>query len=152
MRIRMTSFFPDVNVWLALSDGKSPHNKVCWKWFRTISPDAHLFFCRVTQIGLLRLLSNQAVMGSETLTLEDAWRAYDFWTSDPRVELRTEPHGIDATFRDTAMHFGRQPASKMVGDCYLLAYAAECGATLVTFDKGLLDLARKRGYAAICPV
>ena len=147
----MTSFFPDLNVWLALSDGKSTNNKACWKWFRTIAPNDRVLFCRFTQIGLLRLLSNKAVMGSETLTLEEAWNAYDCFANDPRIEMRNEPRDIGATFRKMTMHFRGQSASKMVGDCYLLAYSATCGATLATFDKGLLELARKLGQAAISP-
>ena len=34
-----------------------------------------------------------------------------------------------------------QHASKWIGDCYLLAFAKESGARLVTFDKALASLA-----------
>ena len=143
----MISYFPDLNVWLALADSRNAHRKQTWNWFRGLPPDASIHFCRYTQIGLLRHLSNEAVMGSEMLTIQQAWKAYDGWTADARIALHQEPGGLDLLFRDMTMAFARQRATKMVGDCYLLAYAGACGSTLVTFDKGLLELARKRGYA-----
>ncbi len=76
---------------------------------------------------------------------------YDRWLEDPRVEFYPEPRGMDAAFRQATAQFGAQPASKSVGDCYLLAYSRECTATLVTFDRALLSVARKYGYAAIVP-
>jgi predicted nucleic acid-binding protein len=44
-----------------------------------------------------------------------------------------------------------QPATKAVGDCFLLASAKEVQATLVTFDQGLDRLARKYGHGAVIP-
>ncbi len=90
-------------------------------------------------------------MGERTLTLEKAWGVYDRWLKDPRVEFYPEPRGMDATFRQATAPFGAQPASKWVGDCYLLAYSKESNATLVTFDRALLTVARQHGYAAIVP-
>jgi len=58
---------------------------------------------------------------------------------------------LDAAFRQATAPFARRPASKWIGDCYLLAYAVESDATLVTFDKALLALAGKNRYAAIRP-
>ena len=147
----MTSFFPDVNVWIALSDATHVHGEASWNWLRQLAPDSMVLFSRFTQIALLRLLTNQSVMGSETLTLQQAWNRYDRWLSDPRIDLCPEPHGIELAFRETTEPFAAKTASKWVGDYYILAYAGACGATLVTFDKGLLDLSRKCGYAAISP-
>ena len=42
-------------------------------------------------------------------------------------------------------------ATKRVGDSYLLAWAMQSDATLVTFDRGLYELARKRGWTAVIP-
>jgi predicted nucleic acid-binding protein len=79
----MTLFFPDLNVWLALSDTGHAHSASAWKW-REILPDDHkLIFSRYTQIGLLRLLTNVSVMGDQTLTLRKAWGVYDRWLEDP---------------------------------------------------------------------
>jgi hypothetical protein len=91
MRTHMTLFFPDLNVWLALSDTGHVHSASAWKW-REILPDDHkLIFSRYTQIGLLRLLTNVSVMGDQTLTLRKAWGVYDRWLEDPRVEMYPEP-------------------------------------------------------------
>lgn len=90
-------------------------------------------------------------MGEQTLTLRQAWEVYDRWLSDPRVEYYPEPRGLDAAFRDATAPFAAAHASKWVGDCYLLAYARQSGAALVTFDRSLLETAGKHGYAAIRP-
>jgi uncharacterized protein len=60
-------------------------------WFETLTPDVSLVFCRLTQLGLLRLLTTAAVMGDEVMTQPQAWGAYDRWHRDPRVELVDEP-------------------------------------------------------------
>ena len=147
----MTWFFPDLNVWVALSDRSHLHNRQAWEWLHRLQRDARLIFSRYTQIGLLRLLTNEAVMGPATLTLAKAWHAYDTWSSDPRVEFYPEPGGLDAAFRDATAPFAARQASKWVGDCYLLAFSKESQATLVTFDRGLLAFALRNGYAAVMP-
>ncbi|HZB87372.1 MAG TPA: TA system VapC family ribonuclease toxin [Terracidiphilus sp.] len=147
----MISFFPDLNVWLALSVAGHSHSSKAWTWMGNISPDARLIFSRYTQIGLLRLLTNTSVMGDQTLVLRRAWRVFDRWLEDPRVEFYPEPRSIDAEFRKATEPFASRPASKWVGDCWLLAIAAGSGATLVTFDKALHDFARKRGNPVLIP-
>ena len=86
----MTLFFPDLNVWLALSDTGHTHSTGAWKWMKMLPDDAQLIFSRYTQVGLLRLLTNISIMGDQTLTLRKAWGVYDRWLEDPRVEsIRT---------------------------------------------------------------
>jgi toxin-antitoxin system PIN domain toxin len=147
----MISFFPDLNVWVALSDQSHVHSPQAWEWLHLLPREARLIFSRYTHIGLLRLLTSEAVMGPATLTLEKAWHAYDTWLSDPRVEFYPEPSGLDSAFREATAPFAARQASKWVGDCYLLAFSKESQATLVTFDRGLLAFARKHGYAAVLP-
>jgi toxin-antitoxin system PIN domain toxin len=147
----MISFFPDLNVWVALSDQSHVHSTQAWEWLHLLPREARIIFSRYTHIGLLRLLTSEAVMGPATLTLEKAWYAYDTWLSDPRVEFYPEPYGLDAALRDATAPFAAKPASKSVGDCYLLAFSKQSQATLVTFDRRLLAFARKNGYAAIMP-
>lgn|SRR5262249_41688936 len=147
----MTSFFPDLNVWLALSVAAHSHNAVAWNWFKLLPGEVRVIFSRYTQVGLLRLLTNRAVMGEQTLTIQEAWDVYERWLGDPRLEFYPEPRDLEAAFREATAPFALQRASKWVGDCYLLAYAKESDATLVTFDQALLGAARKHGYAAIVP-
>lgn len=147
----MISFFPDLNVWVALSDESHVHSVPAWEWLDLLPREARLIFSRYTHIGLLRLLTSEAVMGPATLTLDKAWHAYDTWLGDPRVEFYPEPGGLDSAFRDATAPFAAKPASKWVGDCYLLAFSKGSGATLVTFDRGLLAFARRNAYAAVMP-
>jgi toxin-antitoxin system PIN domain toxin len=147
----MISFFPDLNVWLALSFAEHTHSADAWRWLTELPEDTALLFSRYTQIGLLRLLTNAAAMGDYAHTVQSGWSVYDRWLDDPRVQLHPEPRHLDAAFRQATQPFAAQRASKWIGDCYLLAFAKETGATLVTFDKALLGLARKQNHAAIIP-
>ncbi len=72
----MTSYFPDLNVWIALSDLVHSHSKQAWQWLNLLPAHDRVIFSRYTQIGLLRLLTNQAVMGDQTLSLGQAWEVY----------------------------------------------------------------------------
>jgi hypothetical protein len=130
-----TSFFPDINVWVALTyEGHADHQTVA-TWFAEREPDASLVFCRFTQLGLLRLFPAEVVMGDEVMRQPQAWAAYDRWLKDPGVELVDEPAEIEARFR--ALTRLRQPATKDWADSYLAAFAAVGQLTLVTFDRGL---------------
>ncbi len=148
----MISFIPDVNVWIALSDTTHIHNEAAMEWLRHVRPDSNILFFRYTQVGLIRLLNTPAVMGDGLMTVREAWGIYDFWVRDPRISMHLEPRGVDELFRETMEHFANRSAAKWVGDCYLLASAAACRGTLVTFDKGLIELGRKLGYRAMSPV
>jgi predicted nucleic acid-binding protein len=55
----------DVNVWLAFAVDGHPHHKAALKaWGELKRPT----FCRITQLGLLRLLCNRQVMGNDVAT------------------------------------------------------------------------------------
>jgi toxin-antitoxin system PIN domain toxin len=147
----MTLFFPDINVWLALSDVEHAHNAVASQWLEQLPDDSTLIFSRFTHLGLLRLLTNTAAMGDETLTLRQAWGVYDRWLQDPRVEFYPEPRNIDSAFRDATEPFSAKAATKWVGDCWLLAYAEASNARLVTFDQALHSFALKQRHRAVIP-
>ncbi len=130
-----TSLFPDINVWVALTYEGHAHHSNAAAWFATVSRDATLAFCRFTQLGLLRLLTAEAVMNDEVMSQPEAWVAYDRWLEDPRVELVGEPAEIETRFR--ALTRLRQPATKDWADSYLAAFATVGQLTLVTFDRRL---------------
>ncbi len=109
----MSLFFPDLNVWIALSVAAHIHNADAWHWLTLLPRNSKLIFSRYTQIGLLRLLTNQAAMGEQTLTLRQAWEVYERWVGDPRIGLYPEPRGLDVAFRNATTPFLRQRASKM---------------------------------------
>lgn len=147
----MTLFFPDLNVWLALSVEGHVHNTAASRWQRSMPGDSRLIFSRYTQIGLLRLLTNSAMMGERVLTVREAWTVYDALLKHPQVEFYQEPRNIDTEFREVLEPLASKSASKWVGDCWLLAFAAGSDAKLVTFDKALFDFARKWGQPAVMP-
>ena len=147
----MTLFFPDLNVWLALSVAGHSHREDVWNWMESLPRGSKLAFSRFTQLGFLRLLTNSSVMGEQTLTLRKAWTLYDTWMRDPRIDFYPEPRNLDSAFRQVTEPLAARQASHAVGDCFLLAYAEELGATLVTFDRALYEFARKHGYAAAIP-
>lgn len=125
--------FPDINVWLALTYGAHVHHPIASDWFETIDADARLCFSRFTQLGLLRLLTAEAVMDDEVMNQPEAWAVYDRWLEDPRVSLLDEPSGLERRFR--SMTQLRRAAPKVWADAYLAAFAADAQLTLVTFDR-----------------
>ena len=132
----MTSLiFPDVNVWVALSLRAHEHSEAAWVWYRSLRADEELAFSRLTQLGLLRLLTTQSVARDETLTQIQAWAIYDGWIKNGGSCFLDEPYGIEIEFR---FHADRKtPSPKEWGDSYLVAFAAAAALPLVTFDKGL---------------
>ena len=79
-RFLRSFLFPDVNVWTALTYGEHVHHPIAKVWFEQLDMEARVCFCRVTQLSLLRLLTTEAVMGTdEVMTQGQAWQAYDRW-------------------------------------------------------------------------
>ncbi len=129
--------FPDINVWLALSYQRHVHFAVARRWFESLEDDARPCFCRFTQLGLLRLLTTDAVMGEdEVMTQAAAWQAYDMWFEDDRIFFLDEPPALEPRFR--AFSHQRRAAPKEWSDSYLCAFAETAGLRLVTFDRALL--------------
>jgi toxin-antitoxin system PIN domain toxin len=131
-----TSFlFPDINVWIALTYQGHIHHGRAAEWFSTIPGDSRLFFCRFTQLGFLRLLTAEAVMGDELMNRRQAWQTYDLWLQDDRVACLDEPSGLERIFRNLTRL--RRPATKDWADSYLCAFASASQLSLVTFDRSL---------------
>jgi uncharacterized protein len=124
---------PDVNVWIALTVAEHVHHGPAKQWFE--SPEQEqIAFCRVTQMGFLRLLTNPRVMAGEALTPERAWNALDALCRDNRIFFSAEPPGIETIFRESTRR--RQGGVNFWTDAYLSAFASAAGFTLVTFDAG----------------
>jgi toxin-antitoxin system PIN domain toxin len=135
-----SSLFPDVNVWLALTHNRHVHHALAADWFQSLS-DEPIFFCRFTQLGLLRLLTNQQVMGLDVMSQRAAWRANLRWYEDQRIEFHREPESAD--FERLFQEFSAKPhpSTKLWADAYLAAFAKSAGLTIVTFDKTFLAMA-----------
>lgn len=134
-----TSFlFPDINVWIALTLERHVHHTRARKWFESIGGSSRLFFSRFTQMGLLRLLTLEAVMGEELMSQAEAWKTYDRWLQDERVVFLDEPPEIEPAFRGLTQ--SKQAAAKDWADSYLAAFALSAQLILVTLDR---DFANK---------
>jgi len=123
---------PDVNVWVALVFDGHVHHQAATRWFNPIQET--IAFCRVTQMGFLRLISNPKVMGKAVLTQKQAWHHYDQLLEDPRITFLNEPSGLEPVWR-SVMH--SQVRSRSWTDAYLMAFATARDLTLVTFDRAL---------------
>jgi toxin-antitoxin system PIN domain toxin len=64
---------PDINVWIALASDRHVHHEAAKSWFAGIEPGGTAF-CRVTQMGFLRLTTNRHVMGADVVTQKEAWQ------------------------------------------------------------------------------
>jgi hypothetical protein len=130
----MTSLsFPDVNVWLALVAHEHVHSESARRWWN--SSNGQIAFCRLSQLGLLRLLTTAAVMGNKPLSFDEAWRVYDSLLADERVVFSSEPSRVDRFLRNNTT--GSASAPKVWADAWLLAVADAAGGVLITFDKAL---------------
>ena len=134
----MSLVFPDVNVWLALASEEHTQQRAALDWWRP--SDGPIAFCRFTQMGLLRLLTTAIVMNDRPLSMREAWKAYDGFLSDERVELLAEPPALELAFRGLSSSAHASP--KLWADAYLTAFAAACGGSLVTFDRSLARRSR----------
>lgn len=123
----------DVNVWLAAAWARHVLHPAARRWLDAQEDD--LLFCRVTEMAFLRLTTNRAVMGHDSLTRRQAWDVLLALQADPRIRFAAEPRGlapiwITVSKRDDRSHL-------LWTDDYLAAFAQTAGAQLVTFDAGL---------------
>ena len=139
----MTSYLIDINVWLALSWQLHPFSDAAHLWLGALpKQNTRLLFSRITQLGLLRLLTNEMVMGQSVLTISRALSVYDEWTEDPRVAFAAEPQGTEQAFRHAAADSANKAATKVIMDAYLAGFAKTEQAILITFDKALCKVAK----------
>jgi uncharacterized protein len=135
-----TFLFPDVNVWLALAHGVHPHHRAAISWGESLDSESQFYFCRVSQLSLLRLLTNESVMGIDVVTQTEAWRIYDLFYENGRTFFAEEPKGIEELLR--ARTARKQSSTKEWADAYLVAFAEASGLRFVTFDKALAGKAK----------
>jgi uncharacterized protein len=126
--------FLDANVWLALLWSRHMHSGQAREWFER-SSDEQFFFCRFTQITVLRLVTTKEIMAKDTKNMSEAWNLWDKVRADSRIAFLSEPDGLENEFRKRSRLSSRSP--KVWADAYLLAFASVAGLKLVTFDRAL---------------
>lgn len=122
---------PDVNVWLALAVREHVYHEAASRyWSESAAARVHL--CRVTMLGMLRLLTRPRVMGQGALDLASAMALHARFAALPEVDLRPEPAETAKVLLrlvDAAL------PGRLLSDAYLAAFAMAGGLRLVTFDR-----------------
>ena len=135
------NYLADVNVWMALALAGHVHHATARLWFEE-PQTGQIHFCRVTQMGLLRLLTNRKVMGANVLTASAAWDVYSALGKDHRVQYAAEPLQLEEFWRDATRRHTTSP--NFWTDAYLSAFASAAGLSVVTFDRGFARHRRTR--------
>lgn len=107
------SILADVNVWLAMLVAEHSHHDAASLWWRTtVIPDRHrVAFCRLTQLGLLRLLCSERVMGPSRMNHAQAWEAVRAVVAQEHVSVQDEPAGVERPLAGFVCDAAHRPAS-----------------------------------------
>ncbi len=124
----------DANVWLPILVERHAHHIKANAWWKA-QASASCCWCRAIQQTVLRLLTNQSVMGKDTLNPDEAWLTWEKLILDERTAfLPLEPSAIDSAWKRNIAN--RAPTPKLWMDAYLAAWADTAGLAFVTFDSG----------------
>ena len=123
----------DVNVWLAATWGRHRHHAIARRWMD--DEDDDLALCRVTEMAILRLVTNPAVLGPDARTRREAWDLVDRLKADPRVTFLSEPDGLLPAWVSFSKLDDR--SHLLWTDDYLAAFAHAAQAEFITLDVGL---------------
>ena len=123
----------DANVWLSLAFSDHVHHRSSLSWFEKVGRREALF-CRITQMALLRHLTNQTVMGKFVLNQKDGWKCYDALCRDDRVAFISEPSDVEEIWRTLTR--SRHQGHRVWTDAYLAAFAISAELPLSTLDQG----------------
>lgn len=121
----------DSNVWLALAYGGHVHHERAARWFDA-QADGTCVMCRITQLALLRHLTNAKIMGTDVCSQARAWQVNDTFAADPRVIFFDEPATLEPGFRSLTQ--GAESGHSLWTDAYLAAFAISCGFELASLD------------------
>ena len=133
---------PDINVLVALSYGAHVHHVTALTWLERVQGDGDVILCRLSQLGLLRMLNNPVVMGADVQSGSEAWKTWDALLADQRFRFDDEAEGFEIHFRGMSGSFAHQP--KRWQNAYLAAFALAADAELVTFDSNFRSFAGLR--------
>lgn len=125
---------PDINVLLPLAYGAHAHHAAAVAWLGAIEQAGEIVLCRLSQLGLVRLLNNPTAMGGDVQTGPEVWNTWNALLADGRFRFSDEPEGFEAELRSLTSAFTHQP--KRWQDAALAAFAIASDAELVTFDTG----------------
>ena len=130
----------DVSWLLPLCYGGHEHHEPARRWLDALPEGGAVVVCLQSQMGLLRLLNNPAVMGTDVCNTDTAWKLNDRLFGDPRFIQEPEPPALEKELRRLTKGFPYSP--KLWQDAYLAAFAVSTDVTLVTFDQGFRKFPR----------
>ncbi len=134
--MRKPYILADVNVWLATIVEDHPHHQSALLWWqhKVLPPNKVVMFCRITQLGLLRLLTNQTVMGPQRRTTQQAYADYSQLLAQKIVAYTDEPDGLEQQLQSYCDL--KRMSRNFWTDAYLAAFASTANMSFVTFDQG----------------
>src|ERR1044072_8690233 len=135
---------PDINIWIAYCVRAHPHHALVMKQWGTLE-EVDLFFCRVTQMGLLRILTQPKAMGPSVLNGKAAWELFERLVDEQQVRFQHEADGTERFFREYTND--EDFSFKRWTDAYLAAFARSQGMGVLTLDKGFQNLS---GVEVVC--
>jgi toxin-antitoxin system PIN domain toxin len=122
---------PDLNLWLALIDPDHAHHARARRYWENEAA-TEIAFCRVTMLGLLRLLTSPRVMHDAPFTPAEAWDAYHAFTVLPEVCFVEDSLAAEKRF-ELWSRVPDFPAHRWT-DAWIAALATSAGARVVSFD------------------
>ena len=136
----------DVNVLFALSWSKHVHHARAQNWFSERTPD--WASTPITEAGLVRLMINRAIMGSE-VPVARALETLDALRSEPGHSFVPD----DSTLAAPVIALTRLASRHAVTDLHLANLAAKHGLRLATLDARLPELLEPadRGVVLVLP-
>jgi toxin-antitoxin system PIN domain toxin len=125
---------PDVNVLVALMHKRHVHYAAAWAWVERQQNTDSICICRVVQMGVLRIATQQKILSQFAIHAEQFWTAWDEMLLDTRFEMVHEASALEPIWRNLTVSL--PVGVKLDTDTYLAAFAIAGGYTLVTFDRG----------------
>ncbi len=126
------AYLADVNVLFAIIVKDHQHCGLANKWLSGIQSSSQIGVCRVTQMGLLRLLTRRTVMGDGLLSAVEAWNIVNVMMSDDRFFWVDDTIQVNLAWSEIIGGLGGQETPNT--DTYLAALATASGLTLATLD------------------
>lgn len=128
----------DINAWLALFLEGHCQYQIARQWYvEELLAPGDLLFCRQTEMGFLRLLTQQRVMGAcaqDAFTNMEATNFLSQVQRDEAIGLVGEVPGTRALW--LALAGSGQSSPNLWMDAYLAALAITNDLEMVTFDQG----------------
>lgn len=121
----------DVGAWLALVYEAHARSEAVCRWKSQVEDG--LVMCRVTQMSLLRLLTNRTVMRDDVLTRVAAWDVMDRLEADGQITFSMEPEGVEPLWRSLSAR--DELSHKLWTDDYLAAFALAGRMQFATLDR-----------------